>query len=197
MWRLSTTERNPLCAPPFPPSHPSLRNLKYFLRPTFQTPRVKYCRYLCTREIVVNSQLWNHIYLFSTVFRLCLEPSLPHIQRILEIKRPRRKAGLSPMPSAEIENEWTCTSTPSSAFMTCRGTFVTSAMRLYWGCDVLVRWEQWRTQEFCSGRGGSTNSVEDRGQRERGSGGDSPLVRGSGGSCNLVQEISFHIIKFS
>jgi len=53
---------------------------------------------------------------------------------------------------------------------------------------------QWRTQEFCSGggRGGSTNSVEDRGQRERGSG------CGSGeGSCNLVQEISFHIVKFS
>ena len=23
-----------------------------------------------------------------------------------------------------------------------------------------------------------------------------PLVRGSGGSCNLVQEISFHIVKF-
>ena len=37
--------------------------------------------------------------------------------------------------------------------------------------------------------GGSTNSVEVRGQRERGSGGSSPLVRGSGGSCNLVQEI--------
>ena len=32
--------------------------------------------------------------------------------------------------------------------------------------------------------GGSTNSVEDRGQREQGSGGGSPLVRGSGGSCN-------------
>jgi len=32
--------------------------------------------------------------------------------------------------------------------------------------------------------GGSTNSVEDR-------------VRGSGGSCNLVQEISFHIVQFS
>ena len=45
--------------------------------------------------------------------------------------------------------------------------------------------------------GGVTNSVEDRGQRERGSGVGSPLVRGSGGSCNLVQEISFHIIKFS
>ena len=55
---------------------------------------------------------------------------------------------------------------------------------------------QWRTQEFCSG-GGSTNSVEDRGQRELVSGGSSPLVKGSGGSCNLVQEISFHIIKFS
>ena len=56
---------------------------------------------------------------------------------------------------------------------------------------------QWRTQDFFSGRGGSTNSVEDRGQRERGSGGGSPLVMGSAGSCNLVQEISFHIVKFS
>ena len=45
--------------------------------------------------------------------------------------------------------------------------------------------------------GGSTNSVEDRGEREWGSGGGSPLVRGSGGSCNLVQEISFHMVKFS
>ena len=32
---------------------------------------------------------------------------------------------------------------------------------------------------------GSTNSVWDRGQRERGSGGGSPLVRGSGGSCQF------------
>jgi len=47
-------------------------------------------------------------------------------------------------------------------------------------------------------RGDSTNSVEDRGQRERRSGGGSShLVRGSGGNCNLVQEISFHIVKFS
>ena len=45
--------------------------------------------------------------------------------------------------------------------------------------------------------GYSTNSVEDRGHRERGSGGGSPLVRGSGGSCNLVLEISFRIVKFS
>ena len=55
---------------------------------------------------------------------------------------------------------------------------------------------QWHTKEFCLG-GGSTNSVEDRGQREWGSGGSSPLVRGSGGSCNLVQKISFRIVKFS
>ena len=45
--------------------------------------------------------------------------------------------------------------------------------------------------------GGSTNSVEDRGQRERGSGGSSPLIRGSGGNCNLVQVISCHEVKFS
>ena len=37
--------------------------------------------------------------------------------------------------------------------------------------------------------GGSTNLVEGRGQRERGP--------GSGGNCNLVQEISFHVVKFS
>ena len=39
--------------------------------------------------------------------------------------------------------------------------------------------------------GSSTNSVEDRGQRERESGGGSPLFRASGGSCNLVQEILY------
>jgi len=47
------------------------------------------------------------------------------------------------------------------------------------------------------GVGCSTNSVENRGQREQGSGGGRPLVRGSVGSYNLVQEISFHIVKFS
>jgi hypothetical protein len=55
-------------------------------------------------------------------------------------------------------------------------------------------------RNFFRGVGGGvglTNSVEDRGQRERGYGGGSHLVRGSGGSCNLVQEISFHIVKFS
>jgi len=45
--------------------------------------------------------------------------------------------------------------------------------------------------------GGSTNSVEDRGQREGGSGGGSPLVRGSGGSCNLVQKKFISYSKIS
>ena len=63
-------------------------------------------------------------------------------------------------------------------------------------CHIEYHRVQWRTQEFFLG-GVSTNSVEDRGQRERGSGGSSPLVRVSGGSCSLVQEILFHIVKFS
>ena len=64
---------------------------------------------------------------------------------------------------------------------------------LFITCSKINTPKQWRTQEFCSGEV-STNSVEDRGQ---GSGGGSFLVRGSGGSCNFVQEISFHIVKSS
>ena len=50
-------------------------------------------------------------------------------------------------------------------------------------------------RNFVRGGGGSTNSVEDR---ENGDlGGGNTLVRDSGGSCNLLQEISFHIVKVS
>jgi hypothetical protein len=56
-------------------------------------------------------------------------------------------------------------------------------------------YKRFHHRNFVQGGGGSTNSLEDRGQTEQGSGGGSPLVRGSGGSCNLVQEISFHIVK--
>jgi hypothetical protein len=45
------------------------------------------------------------------------------------------------------------------------------------------------------GGGGSTISVEDRENRDLEA--VASLVRGSGGSCNLVQEISFHTVKFS
>ena len=47
------------------------------------------------------------------------------------------------------------------------------------------------------GGGFATNSVEDIGEREQGSMGASLLVTGFGGSSNLVQEISFHIVTFS
>jgi len=54
---------------------------------------------------------------------------------------------------------------------------------------------QWRTQEFFSG-GDSTNAVEDRTENgDLGAVAPYPLVKGSGGSCNLVHEISFHIVK--
>ena len=43
--------------------------------------------------------------------------------------------------------------------------------------------------------GGGSNSVEDRKNGDLGA--LAPLVRGSGGSCNLVQGTSFHIVKFS
>ena len=47
--------------------------------------------------------------------------------------------------------------------------------------------------------GGGVQQIQLKtGNRENGDlGGGSSLVRGSGGSCNFVQEISFHIVKFS
>jgi len=60
-------------------------------------------------------------------------------------------------------------------------------------CLINITPVKWRTQEFVPG---GFNKFS-WGQRERGAEGGSPLVRGSGGSCNLVQEISFHIAKFS
>jgi len=44
--------------------------------------------------------------------------------------------------------------------------------------------------------GGSTNSVRTE-NGDLGAVAPYPLVKGSGGSCNLVQEISFHIVKVS
>jgi len=66
------------------------------------------------------------------------------------------------------------------------------------GIVTLSKWPPGaQVERELQGREDSTNSVEDRGQREWGSGGASSLIRGSGGSCKLVQEISFHIVKFS
>jgi hypothetical protein len=56
--------------------------------------------------------------------------------------------------------------------------------------------EQWRTQEFFFGWVQQIQSrTEDIQNGDLGA--VALLVRGSGGSCNLVQEISFHILKFS
>ena len=52
-------------------------------------------------------------------------------------------------------------------------------------------------RNFVRGGGGSTDSIEDRDRENGDLGAVAPIVRGSGGSCNLVQEISFHIVKFS
>ena len=47
--------------------------------------------------------------------------------------------------------------------------------------------------------GGGVKQIQLRTEdRENGDlGAVAPIVRGSGGSCNLVQEISFHIVNFS
>ena len=55
---------------------------------------------------------------------------------------------------------------------------------------------QWRTQEFCTG-GVQQIQLRTEDTKNGDLGEVAPLVRGSGGSCNLVQEISFHIVKFS
>ena len=59
--------------------------------------------------------------------------------------------------------------------------------------SCIFSWYQWHTQGFFSG---GVQQIQLRTERT-GTWGCSPLVRGSGGSCNLVQEISFHIVKFS
>ena len=57
---------------------------------------------------------------------------------------------------------------------------------------IVVSMWQWRTQEFCS----EFQQMQLRTER-MGIWGGSPLFIGSGGSCNLVPEISIRIVKFS
>ena len=64
------------------------------------------------------------------------------------------------------------------------------------GADFYDLHLQWRIQEFFFWGGFNKFSWGQRTERT-GIWGRSPLVRGSGGSCNLVQEISFLIVKFS
>jgi hypothetical protein len=46
-------------------------------------------------------------------------------------------------------------------------------------------------------RGGFNKFSSEQRTERTGIWGGSPIVRGSGGSCNLVQEISFHLVTFS
>ena len=64
---------------------------------------------------------------------------------------------------------------------------------------ILYAFSQWRTHEFCSEVGGGVvQQIQLRTENiEWGSGGGSPLFKGSGRSCNLVEEISFYIVKVS
>ena len=50
-----------------------------------------------------------------------------------------------------------------------KNTLIFIEFRVYEYVELYLHISQWRTQEFCLGGGGSTNLVEDRGQRERGS----------------------------
>jgi len=65
-------------------------------------------------------------------------------------------------------------------------------------CNGHRKSNQWRTQEFCSrGEGGQQIQLRTEDRENGDLWAVAPLVRGSGGSCNLVQEMSFHIVKFS
>ena len=52
-------------------------------------------------------------------------------------------------------------------------------------------------RNFVRGRGFQQIQLRTEDTENGDLGGGSPLVRGSGGSCNLVQEILFHMVKFS
>ena len=74
--------------------------------------------------------------------------------------------------------------------------FEPTCISCYFSTAAVVTRTQRRTQEFCSGGIQQIRlRTEDRENGDLGT--VAPLVRGSGGSCNLVQEIPFHIVKFS
>jgi hypothetical protein len=62
------------------------------------------------------------IFLFTTMFRMALEPTQPPIQWArgalsLGLKRPGREADHLPPSSAKVKNAWSYTSTPQYIFM--------------------------------------------------------------------------------
>jgi hypothetical protein len=74
------------------------------------------------RVLGFDSRRWLGIFLFTTASRTALGPTQPPIQWVpgvlsLGVKRPWREADHSPTSSAEVKNEWSCTSIPQYVFM--------------------------------------------------------------------------------
>jgi hypothetical protein len=160
---------------------------------------------------------------FSLLQKVQTEPEAhkftPHPKGAGAVSLGSKRPG--PPASGQTQTVWSCVSTAHSSrrmattvsilaehsaaphnaaiSVTELSTVVLSQLSLL-PCQCYCQWNarsfqrQWRTQEFYSGGGFNKFSW---GQRERGSGSSGPLVRGSGGSCNLIQQISFHIVKFS
>ena len=82
-----------------------------------------------------------------------------------------------------------------SAYITRRHTPTNLNLEIRNVCIALTLYGSGVSRNFVRGVQQMQLTTEDR---ENGDlGGSGPLVRGSGGSCNLVQEISFHTVKFS
>jgi hypothetical protein len=67
---------------------------------------------------LLDEELYN-LFLFITASRPALGPTEPPIQGVpwalsLGVKRPRREAGHSPPPSAEVKNVWSYASIPNT-----------------------------------------------------------------------------------
>ena len=83
----------------------------------------------------------------------------------------------------------------ASHWLHCRNLFTHSPSLPFLECLTVEGGTQWRTQEFCLA---GVQQIQLRTENgDLGAVAPHPLVKGSGGSCNLEQEISFHIVKVS
>ena len=131
---------------------------------------MKSCRLCICVRVHVFSRIWWHVMSLETVpsFGIVSNYQL-NAQLLYSITIYVLHYNLRHVSSGTIFKGTNCIITASGIVTLCKRSYSSGVPR-----------------NFFLG-GGSTNSVEDRGQRER----------GSGGSCSLVQEISFHIVKFS
>ena len=64
------------------------------------------------KELTLDSQQGQEIFLFSRASRLALLTTQPPFQCILEVKQPVYEADHRPPSSIEVKNVWSCTSIP-------------------------------------------------------------------------------------